>query len=62
MIIVGTGCIAGWVVLSGGVSAESVGVVNVCLELCSSVFSFMFGDRVYLNLKKFASEASSNPK
>lgn len=63
LIIVGTGCIAGWVVLGGGeVTTVSAGVVNVCLELCSSVFSFMFGDRVYLNLKKFASETSSNPK
>jgi len=63
VIIIGTGCIAGWVVLGGaGVTAAGAGVVNVCLELCSSVFSFMFGDRVYLNLKKFAAESSSNPK
>jgi len=63
VIIVGTGCIAGWVVLTGGVvTAASAAVVNVCLEMCSSVFSFMFGDRVYLSLKKFASEGSTNPK
>lgn len=63
LIIVGTGCIAGWVVVGGaGVTAAGAGVVNVCLELCSSVFSFMFGDRVYLNLKKFSAETSTNPK
>lgn len=62
LIIVGTGGMAGWMVVSGGATAASVGVINVCLELCSSVFSFMFGDRVYLSLKKFASETSTNPK
>lgn len=63
LIIVGTGCIAGWVVIGGsGVTAAGAAVVNVCLELCSSVFSFMFGDRVYLNLKKFAADTSQNPK
>jgi hypothetical protein len=62
LIIVGTGCMAGYVVVTGDMTAGSAGVINVCLELCSSVFSFMFGDRVYLNLKKFASETSTNPK
>lgn len=41
----------GLIVGKGAGLEVSDGVIDVCLQMVGSVFSFMFGDRLYLSLK-----------
>lgn len=48
MIIIGTFGLIG-IKAAGGAIEDSV--IDVCLQLSGSVFSFLFGDRMYLSLR-----------
>lgn len=48
LIIIGTFGLIGVKAAGGAISDE---VIDVCLQLSGSVFSFLFGDRMYLSIR-----------